>query len=579
MMDLTGRELEDYGKELFNKISLLCIHRLNNVRLLDLYPRGSYSEQEHLEVDYLLPYNNICLVGEITGRATSHDVRKKYSKFRTHYNTLKNSTFNESFWEILGVPEEQVRNFRQVNELRGFFVTTRLEKFDVNLSRVSEIICLYKVDWHLLKEYSQSIGQYTKHHFLHLFNIQEPTPRDSITLHKDSHSLIRIPNKKIASGDIGLADLYTFYASPYELLPIAKVFRRDELPSLLSEEPDYQRPLIPSKLKSIRENLLINQDFIFPGTILVVLSNDCRYSVEDETLIIPKKYGSISVIDGQHRLFSYADDDIEEHIGDDSRIMITAIQFRNVSENLINIFGAKTFIEINTNQTRVHPTHLDAIAYPILGVTGPRALAAQIILKANESRSSSLYGIFSTNQTGLGTIRSITVLMALKSIINFNYIKGLQNSQRGSRLLIRSGYENLFGVQISQINNANDLIDCGVACFKQYFNRIKRIFNNDWPVRGQIKNSSFEYAKFFASWVKLLSIFISEGLNWQSIETELIKIKSNVLLLIRMNNYDSVLFDPSNPDIPDYRPSTADDYRFLNENRTNPTSIQEILKQ
>jgi len=581
MTDLTGQELEDFGQEVFTRMGLDVVHRLDQARLKDLYPSGPYSENEHLEFDYLIPCGSICLIGEITGRRAPRDVERKYSQFRQHYDIVRRQSLNEHTWQLIGVPDERLWVFREITDLKGFFIATRLQKFDVDLTEVSNIASFYKADWDMLEEYSRCIGQYTRYSFLRLFDITGGVGRRPLMLEEASHALIRTPNKKIASGDIGMADLYTFEASPYELLPLAHVYRRDMLPDLSSVSgAKYQRPLVQKKLDDMRANLLINRDFVFPNSILVVLSSECQYSPHDKTLRVPETYGAISVIDGQHRLFSYADENVRSRLGDDCKIMVTAIQFRDTDEEAVQRYSAKTFIEINTNQTRVRPTHLDAIAYGILRQTYPRAIAAQIILQVNERRGSRLYGFFDTNQTSLGIIQTTTVVAALKAITRLEYIQDLQRAQRGSRLRRRRGYENLFGVQtIHELSDAEILIDRGIECFEQYFSRVAFVFFNDWPERGQTKNSSLEYAKVIAGFVRLLWQFISEGLDWQAVQDQLENILANVMQLRGMQEYDAVLFDPTHPDIPDAQPSATDDFRFLNSNRENPVSIQNVLAQ
>lgn len=573
MADLTGSDLEDHGQKIFTRIGVVCIHRLKHVRLLDLDPSGSYSSDEHLELDYLIPYDGICLLGEITARKNSADIKRKYQRFRQHFNIINRLKIDDSVWRSLGVHDKDLRYFRNIKYLKGFFITRYLQKFDVNLGDIANISCFYKRDWEVICEYSQTIGTYAKYHFIHHFEVIEQIPRRALTLNKVNYGLMRTDHKKIASGDIGLADLYTFEASPYELLPLARVYRRDELPSLSSAlEPAYQRPIIPGKLDSIREKLLASRDFMFPNSILVVLSNDCKYLPDEENLTIPEKYGAISIIDGQHRLLSYADENVKSHIGDDSKIMVTAIHFPDVDVELIHKYSARAFVEINMNQTRIHSSHLDAIAYEILGDTHSRAIAAQVILLANQ-RVGKIYGLFDTNQTGLGIIRSTTVLLALKAITNLNKIDNLKNVQRGIRFNERRGYENLFGVPINELSLADNLISRGVVCIEHYFNLAAKIFLYDWPQREKENTSSLKFAKMIAGFIKLLQTFISEGLDWKRVEEELKKIQLNVMALHRMNEYKSIIFDPSHQDIPNAEPSADDDYRFLNLNRHTPTSI------
>jgi hypothetical protein len=51
----------------------------------------------------------------------------------------------------------------------------------------------------------------------------------------------------------------------------------------------------------MRENLLTDLDFIYPNSVLAVLLTDWQYSEAGNELTVKKKYGAISIIDGQHR--------------------------------------------------------------------------------------------------------------------------------------------------------------------------------------------------------------------------------------------------------------------------------------
>jgi DGQHR domain-containing protein len=574
----TGRELEDIGYDVFTGMGLVCAHRLSQVPLKEIDPAGAYSRDDHLEFDYLIPYEGTCLIGEMKGGRNHANIERDYTRFKRHFNMARGWSFNEDNLRLMGVEEDKLRNFRGIRQVRGFFVVANLQKFDVDLSEDAQIARFYRSDWELLKDYAATIGPYTKPHFLDSFELRGRASRRALMLGSESNSLTRTDYKKIAS-DVGDANIYTFEASPYELLPVARVYRRDELPDLSSTpEPEYQRSLIPKKLKSIRDNLLSVEDFMFPNSILVVL-NGCDYQEDKHILTIPGRYGALSVIDGQHRLFSYADKTLEERLADRSRIMVTAIQFVTSDQSEVAKYSARTFVEINTNQTKVQTTHIDAIAYEILGKTDSRALAAQIILRANVRRRTALHGLFDTNQTGLGIIKSTTVLTTLKSITDMTKIQELATASGRKALKKRRGYENLFQAKISDLSSAEAIIEQGVVCMLRYFGLIAKVFSYDWPERGKTKNSSLEFAKIIAGFVQLLSTFISEGLDWGEVESELTKIRSNVMKLRRITNYDAVLFDPNHRHIANATPSASNDYHFLNYNRKRPTSIEKIMKR
>jgi len=579
MVTLEGAELEEYGKEVFERMQLTCVYPLSNVRLMDLDPSGPYTPGEHLELDYLIPVGESCLMGEITSRTPSRNLERKYQKFRRVFDLLSRLQITEGLWKLLGVSDpSQQREFRQVRSIRGFFIVTDLTRFDLNLDRVHNIACFYSSDWELLDQYSQSIHQYARYPFLELFDLTHAQVRQDLVLKQDSHSLIRTPDKKI-SGSVELANIYTFEASPYELLPMAKVYRRDMLPDLASgHDKKYQRPLLTNKLLAIREQLLVHPDFMFPNSILVVLDSDSRYSMDEKALRIPQRYGAISVIDGQHRLFSYASQDVEIQYGQDAKIMVTAIQFRDPDPEKIRRYSARAFIEINTNQTKVPPTHLDAIAYDILGEKHAKAIAAQIILRVNERPGKPLYGLFDTNQTKLGIIQTRTILTALKSYTDIERIRKLQTIKGNQGRLRRQGYENLFGTPIIGLCEPETLIRQGIVCFEHYFSLVASTFSRDWPTRDGINQSSLKYAKMISGFVSLLGKFIAEGLGWNQVEEELKNIRVHILQLRRMGEYNGVLFDEADERIPGPQPSASEDFKFLERNRRASVSIRSVRK-
>lgn len=576
-----GDELELQGNDVFNTMDIICVgNEKKQVKLRDLDPSGPHGENDHCEFDYFLVNDKCCLIGEITGRTVSKNIKEKYRSFRRAYETVTKLKLSEEQWRILGIPEDYLRNFRDVTEFRGFFIVACVEQFDVKLDDVPKVVKFYKSDWDITTNYANSLGSYAKKHFLSRFDMNEEVSNNALVLRKQENNLLSIPNRIIASG-VPNANLYMFEVSPYEILDTARVFRRDELPSL-TLDIDYQRPLIPAKIKQIRKNLLTTPDFVFPNSILVVLSQDCEYSTESERLIIPKTYGSIEIIDGQHRLFSYASDDVKKLVEDDCRILVTAIQFKTSSDEEVRKYNAQCFVEINMNQTKVSPDHLDAIAYDILGQVSSRALGAQVILRANLRHGSSLYGFFNTNQTSLGIVKARTILTAVKQLTNLNALKQISNAKSGNNLLKKQGYERLFLTEDDEdfevLFNPEILIDKTVIVLQKYFGIVRKQLRYDWPERNSDNKSSLAYSKTISAFIRLLNSFIEEGLEWKDVEEEIEKIKNNILSLRSMTEYTSILFDPKDSKIPDARPRDTESARFLISNRKKPSSIQEFTE-
>lgn len=580
LQELEGTPLENYGDVIFKSIGLTCFSSLGQIKLSSI--TSGYPNDEHIEFDYIIPNDRVCLIGEITARDDAGKIKNKYDKFVKSINILKNIEVSDEFWIKLGIQKNDTRHFREIKVIKAFFITTKKEKFDVSLSYIPDMAIFYSSDFLKLIEYSKTIGKWTKNYFLKHFNISIPTSK-GITIYEKDYSLIISKNKKASGKDIPLSNLYTFTISPYRLLDIAHVHRKDELPSLQDDTYNYQRLLNSDKLKIIRRNLLNDPDFMFPSNILVILSKECTYTkdgTDNSYLFIPEKYGSISIIDGQHRLFSYADETVKSIMQDTCQIKVTAIDFITSDTDLINQFSAKIFIEINTNQTRVEISHLDQIAYE-LGSDDPKVIATKIIVIINSRAKFRAFFDINSDKTSQGIVEAGIIIDAVKKITNLAKIKQLENPRVEKTKLKKVGYEYLFNCNILDLSQKNTLVEKGAIVFERYFNEIFSIFRYDKPIGKREIKSSFAYSKFWAGFVDLLSIFIEEGLNWNQIKDELKNIKSNVIQLrevdiSQIDKSTEPLFVAKDPKIPDASRSPKKTCIFLNENRRKPVSVQNL---
>ena len=306
----------------------------------------------------------------------------------------------------------------------------------------------------------------------------------------------------------------------------------------------------------------------------------CKYAKDGQGknyLYIPKKYGSISVIDGQHRLFSYAENKVQESMEDQSKIMVTAVNINTSDEANISQFSAKVFIEINSNQTRVEITHLDKIAYE-LGSEDAKVIATKIIATLNTRKKFPVPNFFDINsdKVNKGIVEAGIIICATKKITNITKIRKLKNARGHKTQQEKSGYEKLFAAKIADLSEKETLVEKGTIMLERYFNEIFTVFTQDKPKSKSETKNSFLLSKFWGGWVNLLMIFIKEGLDWPSIKNELNKIKDNVMKLRQVDNYNTLLFQPDDPRIPDSSHSPTKVCQFLNKNRQNATSIQDI---
>lgn len=163
-----------------------------------------------------------------------------------------------------------------------------------------------------------------------------------------NNNKIEIPAVK---GKMGKKTYYMFSIEPSLLLKMGFILHRTRANE--SEFPTYQRLLVPSRLKGITK--FIDDGGYFPNSIIINF-NDKKSKIEFEsnskesdsnscsgTLKIPNSHGIAYIIDGQHRLYGYANSEFKESN------TIPVVGFINLksTEQL------EIFMDINQNQKAV----------------------------------------------------------------------------------------------------------------------------------------------------------------------------------------------------------------------------------
>ena len=161
---------------------------------------------------------------------------------------------------------------------------------------------------------------------------------------------ITIPALK---GSMGNKDYYLFSIEPSTLLKIGFVLHRTRVNDSMA--PTYQRLLIPKRLKGITK--FIDDGGYFPNSIILNFaepSSDLRITFDEihkekdsdsifGLLNIPNAYGIAYIIDGQHRVYGYANSNMKNK----HTIPVVAFSGMESEEQL------KIFMEINQNQKAV----------------------------------------------------------------------------------------------------------------------------------------------------------------------------------------------------------------------------------
>lgn len=155
-------------------------------------------------------------------------------------------------------------------------------------------------------------------------------------------------------GYMGKKKYYMFSIEPHTLLKIGFILHRTRANE--AEMPTYQRLLVPKRLSGISK--FIEGGGYFPNSIIINFASS-GYSPQFEpsvrgddtrarhgTLKIPNAYAIAYIIDGQHRVYGYA----QTSFKDTNTIPVVAFYGLDSSEQL------KIFMDINENQKAVSPT-------------------------------------------------------------------------------------------------------------------------------------------------------------------------------------------------------------------------------
>ncbi|MDF1659778.1 MAG: DGQHR domain-containing protein [Verrucomicrobiales bacterium] len=582
MKTLTGTPLEEKGEDLFRLMNIDFASKLKQVRLKALDPTGHHGDDEHLEFDYLIPLGEVCLVGEITSRNRSN-AKDKLPKFSTALNLCQKAlnerttvTQKDDFWKTIGVADSALlRKFRNVSDLKGFVILSEVDRTEGTLKSVTGVHVFYKYDWQVLWEYADTIGHYAKYPFLGATGCTLPPSGGgtSLKIYKESSGeLLAACDKHTTEDTTHTAHVLTFLADPYDLLPIAHVWRRDLFPGASpNQSARYQRMLVSKKLKAIRKDLLSNPDFVFPNSILAVLSPDCSYSKSTKELSIKGTYGSLQIVDGQHRLYAYASDEVNTTMGTEGRILVTAVLYEDADDKYIQEISARTFIDINTNQTKVSSIHLACIGYQTLGKTDRKSIAAHVLTRLNE-RAGKMRGLLQTSDSPTGRIKLMEIVSSLGPIVCPVAVGKTRKEDT------KSGYENLFDATVDELSDPDSMVEKAISALERFYGYVARTFPIDWPSpSGESINSALELSKFHAALLKLLKVFIDEGADWNTVNSELTKIATNIKKKRRISTKpEEIVLFTKNKAIPDARAKISDDLEFLKRNRSKGTSIQDI---
>lgn len=483
-------------------------------------------EPSQVEIDIVARIKSMGFLIEVTTQKEKNEAKIK--KFISKYRAVRKSALSvEDLISLFSsIPSEKKENFCEIKEWRAIYIGTSVELVynDITSDKFtdSEGLTIINIDdWSYITTLKKAIGEYAQFEFLSFLGLN-PDEVEGLEDIDEFFEFYKVEGRNITSEPLD-ADIFLFAASPSFLLRTCRVYRFAGL-SLPNAKSYYQRMLSKRKLDEITKFIGGSSKRCFPTPITVVLPTRVDAQTRDgkSKIAIPYKYGSLDIIDGQHRLYAYASSKIPIETQEEARILVNGIKFNTDDLEEIKKFSARTFIDINRKQQVVKTSLLYSISYDVMGDTSNISLAGKVISVCNSDKNSPLHDLFEgrvigrKSKLGLSRTSIVEVTNALAKIIEKIRDPGSLQSQNVAKML---GQDTISP-------EASELIEVGKKLMNRYFNRVRKVLANDW--RERTKTIIF-YSKFMAALIRLLLDSIEKGNNFEEIENRLSDISNNII--------------------------------------------------
>jgi DGQHR domain-containing protein len=506
--------------EIFRIFGIPCYGDHGQIEKHQLFPNASPGD--HLEIDFVAMVGEVGLFIEATAQA--RDNRVKIKKFVAQTKEFLGSTVSpkKKMKLLKGIPASKRGDFAKLTRWIHVYFGTSNELIE---DTINDKVCpndnlkVFNYE-HIqyLRFLARRIGKFGKYELLNRLDIQPSEVRDR--LRKQSTQAIPLKNRKI-SQTTGLVDLYVFAFPVLDLLKVARVVRYGSLNSWTPElgTRSYQRILSRDKLEAIQGLLnAMKEKATFPNAITAILSTDCNPTTAggETTIEIPLRYGSIEVIDGQHRLFAYAKTTLSEEALSKAQLIVVGLRFDDSSSSKLTKWSAKTFVEINKSQTKVPKDLILLIENSVMGERTPEALGARVLIELNRQTLTPLYNVFRTrpfqvkNRVGGPPVKIVTVVNDLANLLDE------RNNNNPQRQSVYDTFTPLAWNALKSGHETSILGECK-KLLNQYFKQVSTIFSSDWSSKRSIIFTS----NYIAAFCRLLITFREQNYDLRTMKRKI----------------------------------------------------------
>ena len=294
-------------------------------------------------------------------------------------------------------------------------------------------------------------------------------------------SIPNMMNKVYAvRGKMGGKTYYSFSIEPERLLKIAYVLHKQKGQD---NSPAYQRIIQKPRLRSIQK-YVDEEDGYFPNSIILSYEDSNRslnfdiqkHQIEDTktmpgVLTLPNKYKSVFLVDGQHRLYAYADSKYAK------KNSLPVVLF----EGLDRDEQIQMFMKINQNQKAVSKNLRNTLESELLWGdknfnNRNKAIVSRLALAAGEDKSSPLHGRVLTGEDQITEYKYITLDAIIRGVNQTKFLGNYKNNK-----LIDHGYFHHENDPKETLSHIREIIF-------GYFDKLKDSLESEWENK---KDSSF----------------------------------------------------------------------------------------
>ncbi|MGI6392623.1 MAG: DGQHR domain-containing protein [Candidatus Izemoplasmatales bacterium] len=298
--------------------------------------------------------------------------------------------------------------------------------------------------------------------------------------------------------------IVSFMMKPGDLIENCCVLRKDGWDKNIDL---YQRLVIPSKIKSIRK-FVAEKQTAFLNNIIVTLpkeisfyqiSSDKEKSIELEDITkyrsdigirIPADFNSMIIIDGQHRVFAYYEDNNKEDslelkirdLRDKLNLLVTGViypdnEYYNDDLNKRK-FESDLFVSINENAKVVDADTIIHVQ-SILNPTSSEAISRKVIELLNEDGP--FKSLFELSKVEPSLIKTASIIKYALT----NMVAARNNENSLFYYWLKENHQNEI-YELRSSKDINDYVKYCATCLNEYFNAIKEKFRNDWNKNSKL---------------------------------------------------------------------------------------------